>query len=43
MFVVYCVGIGPCKELITRTEESYQLFCVCVCVCVCVSVYLIIL
>jgi len=32
MFVVCCVGIGPCDELITASEESY---CVCVCVCVC--------
>ena len=28
-------GRGLCDELITRTEESYQVWCVCVCVCEC--------
>jgi len=27
-----CVVSGPCDEMITRSEESYQ---VCVCVCLC--------
>jgi hypothetical protein len=31
VFVVRCVGIGLCDELITHSEESYT---VCVCVCV---------
>jgi len=31
VFVMYCVGSGPCDELIARTEEFYR-FCVCVCV-----------
>jgi hypothetical protein len=34
VFVVCCVGIGLCEELIPRSEESY---CVCLCVCVCDS------
>jgi len=31
VFVLYCVGSGPCDELITRSEESYR---VCVSNCV---------
>jgi hypothetical protein len=32
VFVVCCVGSGLCDELITRSEESYQ---VCLSNCVC--------
>ena len=37
VFVVCCVCSSLFEELITHSEESYQ---VCVCVCVCVCVYL---
>jgi len=37
VFVVCCVGSGPCDELITCSEESYRV-CVCLCVCMCVHV-----
>jgi len=30
--VVFCVGSGPCDELVTSSEESYRL-CVCVILC----------
>jgi len=37
VFVVCCIRSGLCDELITCSEESYQV-CVCVCVCVCACV-----
>ena len=33
MFVVFCVGIGLCDELITRLEEPYRVRCVCLIMC----------
>jgi hypothetical protein len=38
LFLIVWVEVGPCDDLITRSEESY-LACVCACVCVCVCVY----
>jgi hypothetical protein len=32
VFVVCCVSSGLCDELITRSEESYRVWCVCLCV-----------
>jgi len=29
--IVFCTGRGLCDELITRPEESYQMWCVVVC------------
>ena len=40
MFVVCCVGWGPCVGLITRSEDLYRLCaCACACVCVCLRVW----
>jgi hypothetical protein len=38
VFVLCCVGIGLCDELVTRLEKCCRV-CVCVCVYVCVCVW----